>query len=103
MSRYFFWTAWASAASGPGEAYSYTNNWPYDSGAGNVATWGSVWSSAVSVALLVLLTAAILLVFFRASYSMDAVPNPNPPEPHQLPVTPSQRTVVSYIWWPGSS
>lgn len=97
MSRYFFWTAWASAASRPGEAYSYTNNWPYDPGAGNVVTWGSVWSSAVSVALLVLLTAAILLVFFRARLSMDAVPNPNPPEPHQLPVTPSQRTVVYYI------
>lgn len=97
MSRYFFWTAWASAASRPGEAYSYTNNWPYDPGAGNVVTWGSVWSSAVSVALLVLLTAAILLVFFRSRLSMDAVPNPTPPDPHQLQVTPSQRTVVYYI------
>ncbi|BAS28583.1 nitric-oxide reductase large subunit [Limnochorda pilosa] len=97
MSRYFFWTAWASAASRPGEAYSYTNNWPYEVGAGNVVTWGSIWSSALSVALLVLLTAGVLLVFFRGRLSMDAAANPNPPQPQQLPVTPSQRTVAYFI------
>lgn len=38
IGRFFFWTAWVASAARPGADYSYTNNWPADRAAGNVAT-----------------------------------------------------------------
>ncbi|HEY8424526.1 MAG TPA: cbb3-type cytochrome c oxidase subunit I, partial [Limnochordales bacterium] len=70
-SRFFFWTAWLSAARRPGQAYSYTNNWPYEPAAGNEVTPGSVVASAASVALLVGMLALVLWAYFRYRLQME--------------------------------
>jgi len=45
LGRFFFWTAWAASTARPDSDYSYTNNWPHDAAAGNVATAGTyVWT-----------------------------------------------------------
>lgn len=104
LSHYFFWTAWAASTHRPGEAYSYTNNWPYEPDAGNSVTYGSIFSSALSVALLILILSVILWLFFRYRLSMEPAIGK---EAGTLPVssadgylvpspTPSQRAVGKY-------
>jgi nitric oxide reductase subunit B len=38
LGAFFFWTAWATAAQRPGEAISYTSNWPHEPLVGNAPT-----------------------------------------------------------------
>jgi nitric oxide reductase subunit B len=107
LSHYFFWTAWLSAVHRPGEIYSYTNNWPYEPDAGNNVTYGSVFASGISVALLILFLALIFWAFFRYRLSMDPLP-PGLKEQGALiarqgtgalaaVLTPSQRAVGKYL------
>lgn len=35
LTAFFFWGAWVCGSERPGEIYSYTHNWPFDSDAGN--------------------------------------------------------------------
>ena len=71
ISDFFTWTAWLSTVNRPGLDYSYTNNWPFDSMAGNPITFASVIWSAISVTLLVLFTAVILFIYHRYRMSME--------------------------------
>lgn len=53
LAAYFSWAAWVSAANRPGKNYSYTNNWPGESLAGNAPTSGAfIWSIYSLIALL---------------------------------------------------
>jgi nitric oxide reductase subunit B len=97
VASFFWWTAWASAAARPGETYSYTNNWPYEPAAGNTVTWGSVWSSAVSVTLLIFLTAIILLLHTRYRLGMEPADRPASVDVGSLPLSPSQSGAVKYV------
>lgn len=36
LTSFFYWGAWVCSAERPGKSYSYTHNWPYDPGAGNL-------------------------------------------------------------------
>jgi nitric oxide reductase subunit B len=38
LTGFFFWTAWAAATERPGEAISYTSNWPHEPLVGNTPT-----------------------------------------------------------------
>ncbi|MCL5039477.1 MAG: nitric-oxide reductase large subunit [Firmicutes bacterium] len=71
ISDFFFWTAWLSAVRRPGLDHTFTNNWPYDPAAGNTPTWASLWWSAASVALLILMMAFILYVYNRYRLQME--------------------------------
>ncbi len=63
LNAFFSWATWATVANRPGKSYSYTNNWPYDPGAGNRPTTEAfVWSGLSLVSLLAGL-GLILLVF----------------------------------------
>ncbi len=56
IGRFFFWTAWVASVNRPGEDYSYTNNWPPDRDAGNVATAETyIWSLGGVVSLFITL------------------------------------------------
>jgi nitric oxide reductase subunit B len=56
IGRFFFWTAWVASTTRPGADHSYTNNWPPDRAAGNVATTQTyLWIIAGIVSLLVTL------------------------------------------------
>jgi nitric oxide reductase subunit B len=68
LTAFFAWTAWASAAERPGNAYSYTNNFPYDPLAGNRPTGGALLYSAISVIFLLAGTAFVLLAFGKFAY-----------------------------------
>ncbi len=100
MARFFAWTAWLSAVDRPGQNHSYTNNWPYEEGAGNTATFSSFIWSAASVALLIIFLAGILFLHYRYRLNMQqAYRDGEFPQirPSALPLTPSQRATAKYF------
>src|SRR5262249_43734339 len=97
LSTFFFWTAWASAASRPGEAISYTSNWPHEPLIGNVPTGEAIVWTGVSI--LLLLAGIGLIVWLYAAMPAAA---PLDPAPTQDPLvglraTPSQRATLKYF------
>ena len=51
MAAFFFWTSWSAATSRPGQAISYTNNWPHEPLVGNRPTGGCTNATLTFVAL----------------------------------------------------
>jgi nitric oxide reductase subunit B len=90
VSRFFFWTAWVASTLRPGKDYTYTNNWPSDRRAGNVAsTQVYFWSIGGVLSLLLVLGIFIYLVH---SYGMWYGPAKGVPLSEKLvnmPLTPS--------------
>ncbi|BDG61574.1 nitric-oxide reductase large subunit [Caldinitratiruptor microaerophilus] len=97
LARFTFWTAWASTATRPGSTYSYTNNWPYAPAAGNEVTFGSVWTSAVSVVLLLLALAVILFVYRHYGLEMEPDGDPRHVRVPDAPPTPTQRMALWFL------
>ena len=98
LAAFVTWTAWLSVAKRPEAAHSYTNNWPYDTAAGNTATAGSMMWSAASVAGLLFFLAVDPL--FPAPIQLSAADAPNPSFRFDLanaPLTPSQRAAAKYF------
>ena len=52
LTGFFFWTAWATAAERPGEAISYTSNWPHEPLVGNAPTGAIFLWTFVSIFVL---------------------------------------------------
>ena len=65
LTAYFAWSAWAAAATRPGTAYSYTNNWPSEPLAGNTPTAEAILWSALSLITLLGGTGLLLFVVGR--------------------------------------
>ena len=68
FAAFVTWAAWASVAARPGEAHSYTNNFPYDPSVGNLATSGALLWSAISLMALLAGIASVLLAFGKFDY-----------------------------------
>ncbi|QHI95979.1 nitric-oxide reductase large subunit [Aristophania vespae] len=70
LADWFNWAAWASATARPGTENSYTNNFPYEPGAGNTPIRGAlIWSM---LSLLTLLGGIGAAVFIRDRYPSAA-------------------------------
>src|SRR5262249_31793972 len=97
LSAFFFWTAWASAATRPGDVISYTSNWPHEPLIGNVPTGEAIMWTGVSI--LLLLGGIGAIVWFYAAMPapppLDAVPALDPLI--GLTATPSQRATMKYF------
>jgi nitric oxide reductase subunit B len=65
LTAFFAWTAWTAAADRPGYTYSYTNNWPPESLAGNFMTADAMTWSVISIIGLLGGTGVILYCFGR--------------------------------------
>ncbi|MHB0938614.1 MAG: nitric-oxide reductase large subunit [Armatimonadota bacterium] len=100
IADFFLWTAWLSTVNRPGMNHSYTNNWPFDVDAGNTVTYASIAWSAISVALLMLMLAFILYIYYRHKFQMeDAYEEGRFPKfnVNEAPLTNSQRGVAKYF------
>jgi len=98
ISDFFAWTAWLSAAKRPGLDYSYTNNWPYNPAAGNNATYGAIYWSAISVTLLIAGLAVILWAQKKWHLEMEQNYVKFPKfDLSKLAVTPGQRKLGKYL------
>lgn len=65
LTSYFAWSAWAATAKRPGKDYSYTNNWPPESAAGNTATAEAFLASVLSLVALLGGTGIVFFIFGR--------------------------------------
>lgn len=98
ISDFFAWTAWLSATKRPGLDYSYTNNWPYNPAAGNNATYGAIYWSAISVTLLIAGLAVILWAQKKWHLEMERNYVKFPKfDLSKLAVTPGQRKLGKYL------
>ncbi len=69
LGAFFFWTAWTSVTNRPGEAISYTSNWPHDTLVGNVPSASlGMWSIA---SVLFLIAGVGLLTWYQARHGED--------------------------------
>jgi nitric oxide reductase subunit B len=98
ISRFFFWTAWAASAARPSTGYSYTNNWPPDLAAGNVATPQTyVWTIAGVVSLFLTLGLFIFWVHRDRLYYGEPLGVPLAEKLLDMPLTSSQFKAAKYF------
>ena len=96
LAAFFGWVAWTMAADRPGKPYSYTNEWPYDEAAGNEPTgamWTWTWASLAAALALALVAWPVYRRWVAPSGHEPATPK----EIHELPVTPSQRSLAKWF------
>jgi len=96
LTKFFFWASWCCAAERPGQAVSYTNNWPHEPLVGNRPSGANVLWSVLSV--VVLLAGVGALVWYMAFRRKEEEP-PSPPrlDPlNQIELTPSMRAVAKF-------
>jgi nitric oxide reductase subunit B len=98
LTQFFFWTAWAASTERPGQAATYTNNWPHEPLIDNKPTVENVVWSVVSV---VLLLAGIGLLVWGWAFLRDHEEQPTA-APARDPLnlvglTPSQQGLGKYL------
>lgn len=98
LSAFFFWSSWAAVTNRPGDAISYTNNWPYEPLVGNRPTGEAVVWTGVSI--IMLLAGISAMAWWYASRRSEEK-EPVAPEIDPLgawEATPSQRATIKYFW-----
>lgn len=96
LANFFFWTAWACTTERPGQAVTYTNNWPHEPLVGNTPSSANVLWSILSV---ILLLAGIGGLVWYQAFKRDHEPLPEPPakDPFDsLTLTPSMKATAKY-------
>lgn len=97
LNAFFFWISWACITERPGQAITYTNNWPADKLVGNEPTGAMILWTGFSV---IILLAGIGLMAWYYARRRDEAEEAFPTifalknEKH----TPSQRATVKYFW-----
>ncbi len=97
LNAFFFWIAWACVTERPGQAITYTNNWPADELVANKPTGSLLLWTGFSV--MMLLAGIGLMVWYyarRRELSAETIPN-NFPLKNETQ-TPSQKATVKYFW-----
>lgn len=100
LASFFFWGAWMSSTSRPGQSFSYTNNWPYDPDAGNTMTSEAMLWTAISVAVLVAGVGVIIYYQRRYALDMEATYGSKADMPQldtDFAITKSQRKTAKYF------
>jgi nitric oxide reductase subunit B len=98
FTAFVTWAAWASVANRPGEAHSYTNNFPYDPSDGNTPIPDALLWSALSLVVLLAGVAAVLLAFGKFDY-LGWISRGQHIHPHLVPgeASAGQRALVKFF------
>lgn len=97
LNAFFFWISWACVTQRPGQAITYTNNWPADELVANKPTGSLLLWTGFSV--IILLAGIGLMVWYyarRRELAADVVPVNFPLKNEKQ--TPSQKATVKYFW-----
>jgi nitric oxide reductase subunit B len=98
LAAFFFWTSWAASTQRPGEATTYTSNWPHEPLVGNRPTGDTVVWTGVSIILL-LAGIGVMATYYASTRHTEALTEAPADDPLLRAVaTPSQRAVVKYFW-----
>jgi len=103
LSAFYFWTAWGATTNRPGQAITYTSNWPHEPLVGNTPTTGTLMWSLASVILL-LAAAGALIAYYAKQFDVwraDILPENGLAASDILSgttITPSMRATAKYFW-----
>jgi nitric oxide reductase subunit B len=83
LNAFFLWTAWSCTTERPGQAVTYTNNWPHEPLVGNAPTGTNLVWSMLSIALLIVGVGALAAykTFSHAKETADGDPEPPQQDP----------------------
>jgi nitric oxide reductase subunit B len=97
LNNFFFWISWACVTERPGQAITYTNNWPAEDLVGNRPTGSLLLWTGFSVIVLI---AGIGLMVWYYARRRDEEADKIPAVSHLLKETqtPSQKATVKYFW-----
>ncbi|HYG23916.1 MAG TPA: nitric-oxide reductase large subunit [Verrucomicrobiae bacterium] len=102
MNAFFFWSSWACATERPGQAITYTHNWPGEDLIDNRPTGDIVVWSVVSFVLLLAGVGALAWYFavqrHREEEESDGESIPEEDPLRSLDPTPSMRATLKYFW-----
>src|SRR5688500_3522410 len=101
LNAFYFWAAWACATERPGQAITYTHNWPPESLIENQPTGQIIVWSVISFVLLLAGIGTLAWYFAvqrhrEESEAKDEVPATDPLQ--SLNPTPSMRATLKYFW-----
>ncbi|HYF76113.1 MAG TPA: nitric-oxide reductase large subunit [Symbiobacteriaceae bacterium] len=102
MNTFFWWATWSTTTNRPGQAITYTNNWPPEPLVANRPTGETVVWSVISFVLL--LAGVGGLVWYYAAERHRASGEAEHPLPQQDPLlnalkpTPSMKATLKYFW-----
>lgn len=99
MNAFFFWASWAAVTERPGQAITYTNNWPPDKLIGNEPTGSLLLWTGFSV--IILLAGIGVLAFYYATNRDEHIDSSKLPQKDPLLAlspTPSMRATLKYFW-----
>ena len=96
LTAFFFWTAWATVTDRPGQAISYTNNWPHDPLVGNLPSASLGMWSVASVLFLIAGVGWLTWHQARANGEEHAVVPASDPLLRMKP-TPSMKATTKYF------
>jgi nitric oxide reductase subunit B len=97
LNSFFFWVSWACVTERPGQAITYTNNWPAEELVGNRPSGSLLLWTGFSV--IILIAGIGLMVWYyarRRSEGEDTFPVTFPLLKETQ--TPSQKATVKYFW-----
>ncbi len=98
LTAFFFWTSWAASTDRPGEARTYTNNWPYEPMVGNTPTSGTFMWSMFSI-LFLIGGIGLLGWHYAVWHGKEAPVTPPATDPLKgLVITPSMKATAKYFW-----
>ncbi|MFM6927233.1 MAG: cbb3-type cytochrome c oxidase subunit I, partial [Bdellovibrio sp.] len=99
MNAFFFWASWAAGTERPGQAITYTNNWPPDKLIGNEPTGSLLLWTGFSVIIL-LAGIGVLTLYYVSQKNEEADVSLLPETDPLLGLnpTPSMRATLKYFW-----
>lgn len=101
LTAFFSWASWTAVANRPGEACSYTNNFPYDPLIGNFPCADAYFWSAMSLLFLLGATGLMLFLFGRFDFlgwsSAKKPRHVHETNLHAFPLTKGQRATMPYF------
>jgi len=97
FADFALWTAWFSHTDRPAGDHSYTNDWPYQPGAGNDATAAAMTWSVIAMVLLVAGAGAGIWLYKSIELPEPDAEGISVPEPGDVSVFPSQRAALRLV------
>ena len=98
MTAFFFWTSWSTVTNRPGQAISYTSNWPSEPLVGNVPTAPTYLWTFISIFGL-LAGVGALTWYYVATHGKEPAPQIPDSDPlRSLKPTPSMKATAKYFW-----
>ncbi len=97
FADFAMWTAWMAHTDRPGSTHSYTNDWPYNPGAGNDPTGATMTWSVVAMVLLVAGGGAGIWLYQSLELAEPDATTIDVPSPDDIDLLPSQSAALRFL------